>query len=142
MKKSIYIPIILIILSLALVLIYQFSQKPGATQSENMTSPSPVPTPAFSEPQTASPSAETVSKTYSLEEVALHDNKEDCWLVIDNKVYEVTSFIGQHPGGEAILQGCGKDATTLFKTRPMGSGTEHSQKAYNGLVNFYIGDLK
>jgi len=79
--------------------------------------------------------------TYSLEEVAAHDNQDDCWLVIDNKVYDVTDFVSNHPGGEAILQGCGIDATTLFNTRPMGSGTPHSDQARDNLSNFYIGDL-
>jgi cytochrome b involved in lipid metabolism len=59
-------------------------------------------------------------------------------------VYDVTKFIeaSKHPGGEAIVEGCGKDATVLFATRPMGSGTPHSEKAYGFLTSFYIGDLK
>jgi cytochrome b involved in lipid metabolism len=58
---------------------------------------------------------------YSMEEVALHDSTEDCWFVIDGKVYNVTGFDSKHPGGEAVYEGCGKDATTLFETRPMGA---------------------
>ncbi|MBX4197739.1 cytochrome b5 domain-containing protein [Candidatus Parcubacteria bacterium] len=103
----------------------------------------PTPTPlatATSIPSTASSTA----KTYPLTEVAKHNKSTDCWLAISGKVYDVTKFIasGMHPGGEAILQGCGKDATTLFETRPMGSGTPHSAQAHAALVNFYIGDLK
>jgi len=64
-------------------------------------------------------------------------------LAIKGKVYDVSSFIasGKHPGGDAILEGCGIDATVLYTTRPMGSGTEHSPQAYTGLENYYIGDL-
>ncbi len=79
---------------------------------------------------------------YTLEEVAKHSSREDCWIVIHGKVYDVTSFIPEHPGGDAILQGCGKDATELFETRPMGSGTPHSEEARELLERYYIGELK
>lgn len=85
----------------------------------------------------------TVATTYSIADVQKHSTKEDCWLAIEGKVYDVSNFAmsGKHPGGDALLQGCGKDATVLFNTRPMGSGTPHSDKARDGLVNFIIGDL-
>jgi len=81
--------------------------------------------------------------TYTLADIAVHNKSTDCWFAVSGKVYDVTSFIasGKHPGGAAILQGCGKDATTLFLTRPMGSGTPHSEKAQAGLANFQIGIL-
>ncbi len=87
---------------------------------------------------------EELSKTESfpIEEITLHNSQEDCWLLIDDKVYDVTKMIDGHAGGEAILQGCGIDATELYNTRPMGSGTSHSDKARSYLPNFYIGDLK
>ncbi len=90
--------------------------------------------------QNGSPAA---GKTYPLSEVAKHATATDCWLAIGGKVYNVTPFIasGKHPGGAAILSGCGKDATVLFNTRPMGSGTPHSDKARSMLPNFFIGDL-
>lgn len=76
-------------------------------------------------------------------EVAKHDNAKDCWFTINGKVYDVTPFIatGLHPGGEAILEGCGKDATELFMTRPMGSGTPHSAAAQGRLETYYLGEL-
>lgn len=87
-------------------------------------------------------------KTYTLEEVAKHgadkDNYVDCWTVIHDKVYDITKFVdsGKHPGGESINEACGKDATTLFETRSIGSGTPHSAKARSMLEQYYIGDLK
>jgi len=52
---------------------------------------------------------------YSLEEVAKHTSKTDCWVVVDGKVMNVTSFLKDHPGGElAILTFAGKDATEEF----------------------------
>jgi cytochrome b involved in lipid metabolism len=82
------------------------------------------------------------NKGIVMEEVIKHDNKNDCWLLIDGKVYDVTEFIGSHPGGKAILEGCGKDATELFETRPMGSGVPHSDRARGLREDYYIGNLK
>merc|ERR1711933_30888 len=51
----------------------------------------------------------------TMEEVAKHVTKEDCWVVLHNNVLNVTSFLSQHPGGElAILTFAGKDATAEF----------------------------
>lgn len=80
--------------------------------------------------------------TYTLEEIAEHSTENDCWLLIDEKVYNATDYIISHPGGTAILQGCGTDATDLFRTRPMGSGTPHSGNAKDLLKDYYIGELK
>lgn len=95
---------------------------------------------------TATTSAENKmqeNKSYTLTEIAKHSTKDDCWFAIEDKVYDATPFIAsqKHPGGAAILEGCGKDATELFNTRPMGSGTPHSDNARDNLSNFYIGDL-
>jgi len=48
-------------------------------------------------------------------EVAKHNSKTDCWVVVDGQVLDVTSFLKDHPGGElAILTFAGKDATEEF----------------------------
>merc|ERR1712232_855765 len=52
---------------------------------------------------------------YTMEEVAKHTTKTDCWVVVAGQVLDVTSFLSQHPGGElAILTFAGKDATEEF----------------------------
>merc|ERR1711866_32499 len=52
---------------------------------------------------------------YSMEEVAKHVTKTDCWVVVSGQVLNVTKFLGEHPGGElAILTFAGKDATEEF----------------------------
>ncbi len=58
------------------------------------------------------------TKTYTTEQVAQHSVKDDCWLILDNGVYDVTAFIPRHPGGDKILRGCGKDATQMFAKHP------------------------
>lgn len=76
----------------------------------------------------------------STQEVASHTSISDCWLIISQKVYNVTSYITSHPGGiGAITPYCGKEATQAFATKG-GSGS-HSQTAYNILASYYIGDL-
>lgn len=100
------------------------------------TQQSPAPLPAVEQG-----SSEQV-KEFTLEDVAAHSSEDDCWMAIGGKVYDVTKNVGVHPGGKAMLEGCGKDATALFETRPMGSGTPHSDKARQYLAKAYIGDLK
>ncbi|KAI0447900.1 FMN-dependent dehydrogenase-domain-containing protein [Xylaria telfairii] len=49
-------------------------------------------------------------------EVAKHDSKESCWVVIHGKAYDVTEFLPEHPGGmKIILKYAGKDATEEFE---------------------------
>lgn len=48
-------------------------------------------------------------------EVAKHDKIDDCWVVIDGYVYDLTDFISSHPGGpEIIKNNSGKDVTSIF----------------------------
>jgi cytochrome b involved in lipid metabolism len=85
---------------------------------------------------------EESNKTYTIVEVAKHTTEDDCWFVIDGKVYDVSGFGDKHGGGESVYEGCGLDATELFETRPMGSGTPHSDKARSFMPNFEIGTLE
>merc|ERR1712060_105118 len=51
----------------------------------------------------------------TMDEVAKHTSKTDCWVVVSDQVLDVTKFLGEHPGGElAILTFAGKDATEEF----------------------------
>jgi cytochrome b involved in lipid metabolism len=43
------------------------------------------------------------AKAITFEEVEKHDKKDDCWMVIHGKVYDVTKFLGEHPGGEEVM---------------------------------------
>ena len=50
------------------------------------------------------------------EELAAHASAESCWVAVDGKVLDVTSFLAAHPGGDAIIlkNAAGKDASRLF----------------------------
>ncbi|KAF1327788.1 Cytochrome b5, partial [Globisporangium splendens] len=43
----------------------------------------------------------------SYEEVELHDNEHDCWVILGpsglKKVYDLTAFLDDHPGGAELL---------------------------------------
>jgi len=55
------------------------------------------------------------TRMYSLEEVARHNKDGDCWVVIDNQVYDVSKFLKLHPGGrQVLLKYSGQDASDLF----------------------------
>ncbi|KAM3163530.1 Cytochrome b5 heme-binding domain-containing protein [Lachancea thermotolerans] len=45
-----------------------------------------------------------------------HNTAEDCWCVLNQRVYCVSSYLDFHPGGAEILlrTAAGKDATALF----------------------------
>ena len=79
-------------------------------------------------------------KLYSMDEVTKHASREDCWLLIEGRVYDVTKFVPMHKGKDAILKGCGKDATEMFNNRPNGSGS-HSSMARSIMKKFAIGKV-
>jgi L-lactate dehydrogenase (cytochrome) len=54
--------------------------------------------------------------TYTVEEVAEHATKTDCWIIIKQMVYDVSEFMKSHPGGSAIMMNvAGQDATEYFE---------------------------
>jgi predicted heme/steroid binding protein len=58
---------------------------------------------------------EIPDKAFSLEEIAKHNTKEDCWVAVNGMALNVTEFLENHPGGpKAILLYAGKDATEEF----------------------------
>lgn len=50
----------------------------------------------------------------SIKEVEEHFTYEDCWIAIENEVYDVTSYLPNHPGGEFIMGTAGSDVTVVF----------------------------
>ncbi|TFK44932.1 FMN-dependent dehydrogenase-domain-containing protein [Crucibulum laeve] len=57
----------------------------------------------------------TGDKRISGKEVAQHNSRESCWIVVHGNVYDVTEFLDEHPGGsKIILKYAGKDATQEY----------------------------
>lgn len=75
-------------------------------------------------------------KYYTLEEIQAHNLSKDTWLVIHDKVYDITSFLEEHPGGEEVLlEQAGADATESFED------VGHSTDAREMLTQYYVGEL-
>ncbi|KAF9959311.1 hypothetical protein BGZ72_009888 [Mortierella alpina] len=52
---------------------------------------------------------------FSVSQVAAHNSENDCWVIIHDRVYDVTPFLNDHPGGKKILlKNAGMDATKQF----------------------------
>ena len=77
----------------------------------------------------------------TVDQVNKHNNANDCWVIVQNHVYDVTNFLGQHPGGsDKIIPFCGKDATDAFLTK--GGQGSHSPRAMQKLESLKIGLIK
>jgi nitrate reductase (NAD(P)H) len=44
-------------------------------------------------------------KQFTRQEIEKHDKENDCWIVVDSKVYDATSVLKWHPGGKAAVLG-------------------------------------
>jgi len=58
-----------------------------------------------------------IPTTYTLAEISTHNNASDCYAAINGSVYNLTSFVGNHPGGQAILKICGTDGSAVFSAQ-------------------------
>lgn len=86
---------------------------------------------------TSTSTATTTASSYTLAQVAQHSTAQSCWTAINGGVYNVTSWINQHPGGpEAILSICGKDGSAAFNGQHGGQARPASE-----LASFKIGTL-
>ncbi|XP_051114004.1 cytochrome B5-like protein [Andrographis paniculata] len=74
-------------------------------------------------------------KAYTAAQIAMHNKRNDCWIIIKDKVYDVTSYVDEHPGGDAILMNAGDDSTEGFY------GPQHASRVFDMIEDFYIGDL-
>lgn len=128
MKNKNTILIIVLVAVFGFFVLRLFTANNGATPAEE-TNPNSV-TKTEEAPQSTSLSQDN---SYTMEEVENHDTEDDCWMVINSKVYDVTGYVPQHPGSD-ILKGCGKEATALFEEIE-----KHQGKAQGMLGNYEIG---
>lgn len=110
MKKEILISLLIGIVVIGTSVTIAFSQ-PRRTVQKN-SSPSPI---IMVSKQKSMMMPRSITPIYTLTQVAEHLNATSCWTAINGDVYDLTSWIMEHPGGEgAILSICGKDGSAAF----------------------------
>ncbi|XP_061449850.1 cytochrome b5 isoform X2 [Rhineura floridana] len=73
---------------------------------------------------------------FTLAEVEKRNTDKETWLVISGRVYDVTRFLDEHPGGEEVLlEQAGRDATESFED------VGHSVDARKMLEQYLIGEV-
>lgn len=147
MKMKYVVGAMIIIFSVFMsgVFVWGFVQK--QSKEANLPTPAQTTPPATSTPSTSSNQPQTTTptapaqKSFTAAEVASHNSPSNCWLIIHGNVYDVGSFLDQHPGGsDVIIPYCGKDATQAFETQG-GRRSTHSQSARQLLAQYQVGTL-
>lgn len=95
----------------------------------------PISTPIPTSISTSTPAPTNITPVLNRNEVAKHSSQGNCYLIINNKVYNISSYFGSHPGGDSIMLGnCGKEASEVFSAI-------HSNFAWDLLSKYFIGNL-
>ena len=112
----------------------------SATKSTATKVPAPV-TKTSPDLETKTPPAAAATVPASadgkmiMSDVASHNTRNDCYLVVSKKVYDVSGYISNHPGGQGkIISKCGQEVTGIF-------ADIHSNFAWNLLKNYQVGQL-
>ncbi|KAL1872840.1 fatty acid alpha-hydroxylase [Paecilomyces lecythidis] len=75
--------------------------------------------------------------TFTPAEVASHNTEKSCYVTLGSKVYDVTSFVDDHPGGgDLILEYAGKDVTEIMADVV---SHQHTDSAYEILDECHVG---
>lgn len=80
--------------------------------------------------------SKTMSKQFTRSEVAKLSNKDKTLIILHDKVYDVTSFLNEHPGGEEVLlDHSGIDGSEDF------DDVGHSTDAFDLMTKYQVGEL-
>jgi cytochrome b involved in lipid metabolism len=83
------------------------------------------------------PKEEKILREISKEDVKRHGNRNNAWIAINGFVYDITTFVDNHPGGLVILSKVGEDSTKEFQA------VGHPQSVIdNEMPKYLIGKLK
>jgi len=79
--------------------------------------------------------AKWLTEGITMKEVEKNNDEKSCWFVVNNRVYDGTPFLEDHPGGaSSMLIVAGQEATEDFEA-------VHSSKAWAQLEDYYLGPL-
>ncbi|KAM0278770.1 hypothetical protein ACHAQH_004961 [Verticillium albo-atrum] len=77
------------------------------------------------------------TEEFTTKEVAAHNTRDDCWMIIQGQVYDVTKYIHDHPGGaDVLIDAAGQDATVEF------DNAGHSEDAFEIMAEYHVGKFK
>jgi len=75
-------------------------------------------------------------KSYTMDEIRRHNKVRDCWFIYRGRVYDVTRFLEEHPGGEdVIMEVAGADGTSDF------DDASHTDYALQQMEKYLIGKI-
>ncbi|KAF8434523.1 hypothetical protein L210DRAFT_3763029 [Boletus edulis BED1] len=78
-------------------------------------------------------------RIFALEDLDAHKSPQSCWVSFKGKVYDVSAFVSDHPGGEdLILNNAGTEVENIMKDK---DSHDHSESAYEMLEEYVIGRL-
>lgn len=82
------------------------------------------------------------ASVFSKEAVSQHSKRSDCWIIVEDGVYDITRAVQDHDRYKYQLdQWCGKDATQAWKTKDS-KNKAHSRKAQIQLDGLRIGKFE
>lgn len=76
----------------------------------------------MAETESVAPAAPAVDESLTvvtLADLSTHNTEKDCWMAINGKVYDVTKFLDEHPGGFDIMM---ESAGACFSAWTCGDG--------------------
>lgn len=114
--------IIGIIFLLAMGVLVYSTKKPYVVPVENVapqvateTATTTVTTSTTTQATTSQPITSPTPAGITLAQVAIHNSETSCWSVVNGNVYDLTSWIENHPGGKKrILAMCGTDGSAAY----------------------------
>ncbi|KAF8823727.1 hypothetical protein HHX47_DHR9000242 [Lentinula edodes] len=78
-------------------------------------------------------------RIFDVDELSAHTSSSSCWISYKGKVYDVTGFLQDHPGGDdVLLKYAGQDVEKVMKDK---TEHEHSESAYDILDEYVLGRL-
>jgi delta8-fatty-acid desaturase len=88
-------------------------------------------------------SSKKSAATFTIEEVRKHDQRGDCWIVIEDRVYDATKFALEHPGGALVIWDvAGRDATDHFLAfHPRGTEYKLRPLLKGSLVDYSVSEV-
>jgi cytochrome b involved in lipid metabolism len=105
----------------------------AAASAAPMASATPMATKSAEPSKSAAPA----STGYTMERVKANGTSSSCWTVISGYVYDLTRWIGSHPGGSGAIRSlCGTDGTAEFNSQHRGEGTPTAR-----LAGYLLGPL-